>query len=221
MDPELVLRAILYRLRQGCSWRCLAIFGNWETIYGHWRRWVDSGIWAKVLSKLASKAGGRLWSIDSTSCKVHKHGHGGGSQGPEAECIGKSRGGSNTKIHALVDGKRRIVHVFLSPGNRHDSLFGIDLCNAAPNGVTILADKAYDTDDLRAFLEDIGLGCCIPPKANRVNPASYDKQKYKKRHRVENAFQCLKEFRAIATRYEKLASTFLGLVTLGSILQWL
>ena len=146
---------------------------------------------------------------------------GGGSQGPEAECIGKSRGGPNTKVHALVDGKRRIVYVFLSPGNRHDSLFGIDLCNAAPNGVTILADKAYDSDDLRAFLEDIGLGCCIPPKANRVNPAPYDKQKYKKRHRVENAFQCLKEFRAIATRYEKLASTFLGLVKLGSILQWL
>ena len=111
--------------------------------------------------------------------------------------------------------------MFLSPGNRHDSLFGIDLCDAAPNGVTILADKAYDTDDLRAFLDDIGLGCCIPPKENRVDPVPFDKQKYKKRHRVEHAFQRLKEFRAIATRYEKLASTFLGLVTLGSILQWL
>ena len=77
MDPVLVLRAILFRLRQGCSWGCLDIFGNWETIYGHWRRWVDSGIWDKVLTKLASKAGGKLWSIDSTSCKVHKHGHGG------------------------------------------------------------------------------------------------------------------------------------------------
>ena len=172
MDPELVLRAILFRLRQGCSWRCLDIFGNWETIYGHWRRWVDSGIWDNVLTKLASNAWGKLSSIDFTSCKVHKHGHGGGSQGPEAEYIGKSRGGPNTKIHALVDGKRRIVHVFLSPGNRNDSLFGIDLCDAAPDGVTILADKAYDTDDLRAFLNDIGLrqkriGSILPVMTDR------------------------------------------------------
>jgi transposase len=86
---------------------------------------------------------------------------------------------------------------------------------------TILAYKAYDTDDLRAFLEDIGLGCCIPSKANRVNPTTYDQQNYKKRHRVENAFQSLKKFLAIATRNEKLASTFLGLVMLGSILEWL
>ena len=111
--------------------------------------------------------------------------------------------------------------MLLSPGNRNDSLFGIDLCDAAPNGVTILADKAYDTDDLRAFLADIGLGCCIPPKANRVNPADYDKEKYKKRHRVENAFQQLKEFRTIATRYEKLATTFMALATVGAIHQWM
>ena len=53
--------------------------------------------------------------------------------------------------------------------------------------------QAYDMDDLRAFLEDVGVGCCIPPKANRVNPAPYDKQEYKKRHRVENAFQRLRK----------------------------
>lgn len=220
METELVLRAVLYRMRRGCTWKCLAVFGPWQTIYGRWKKWVDDGIWQKVLVELAKKAGGKLWSIDSTSCKVHKHGHG-GPQGPEVQHIGRSRGGPNTKIHALVDGKGRIVFLLLSPGNRNDSLFGIDLCEAAPDGVTILADKAYDVDDLRAFLEDVGLGCCIPPKANRVSPAKYDKKKYKKRHRVENAFQRLKEYRAIATRYEKLASTFLGLVTLGAILQWL
>ena len=219
MDTELVLRAVLYRLRYGCPWKCLSVFGPWETIYGRWRRWVDLGIWNKILVKLASKSAGKLWSIDSTSCKVHKHGH--GAQGSDDESIGKSRGGPNTKIHALVDGKCRIVFMLLSPGHRNDSLFGIDLCDAAPNGVTILADKAYDTDDLRAFLADIDLDCCIPPKANRVNPARYDKRKYKKRHRVENAFQRLKEFRTIATRYEKLALTFIALATVGAILQWL
>ena len=71
-----IIRALLYRLREGCRWRALAIFRKWSTIYGHWRRWVKMGIWEKMLNELTSKACGRLWSIDSTSCKVHKHGHG-------------------------------------------------------------------------------------------------------------------------------------------------
>jgi len=135
---------------------------------------VDSGISDKVLTELVLKAEGKLCSIDSASYKVHKHGHDGCSQGADKEFIAKSCGGPNTKGHALVDGRRRIVHVFLSPGNHNYSLFGIDLCDAAPNGVTILADNEYDTDNLRTFLEETGLGCCISPKSNRVNPATYD-----------------------------------------------
>ncbi|NCF88283.1 MAG: transposase [Verrucomicrobiaceae bacterium] len=66
-----VLRALLYRMRQGGSWRTLNIFGNWRTIYGHWRRWVEMGIWEQILNVVSSKAKGTLRSIDSTSCKVH------------------------------------------------------------------------------------------------------------------------------------------------------
>ena len=220
MDILLVLRAILYRLRQGCSWRSLSIFGPWETIYGHWRRWVTMGIFNDSLTDLANNAAGTLWSIDSTSCKVHKHGHG-GAEGPEIQDIGTSKGGSNTKIHALVDSKRRIVHLFLSPGNRHDSIFAKQLSEPAPMGVSILADKAYDVDEFRVYLAEQGLGCCIPPKANRKAPSSYNKRNYRKRHRVENAFQRIKEFRAIATRYEKLSETFLALATLAALLEWL
>jgi len=220
MDIIVVLRAILYRLRQGCSWRTLCIFGNWRTIYGHWRRWVDMGIWDKMLRSLSSKAKGTLWSIDSTSCKVHKHGHG-GPESIDNQDIGKSRGGPNTKIHAVVDTGHRIVDLFLSPGNRNDSIFAEMLCDDVPEGITILADKAYDSDDFIAFLEERNIGHCIPSKANRKNPRPLNSRRYKKRHRVENAFQRLKEFRAIATRYEKLSETFLGLATLGAILSWI
>jgi transposase len=116
MEIMVVLRALLYRMRQGGSWRTLNIFGNWRTIYGHWRRWVEMGIWEQILKGVSSKAKGTLRSIDSTSCKVHKHGHGGPIHVHNQD-IGRSRGGPNTKIHALVDSKRRIVDLFLSPGN--------------------------------------------------------------------------------------------------------
>ena len=188
MDILVVLRAIPYRLRQGGTWRSLSIFGRWQTIYGHWRRWVKLGVWDDVLQELAEKAAGKLWSIDSTSCKVHKHGHG-AVEGPDREDIGTSRGGPNTKIHGLVDSGGRMVYLFLTRGNCHDSLFAELLCEEARDGVHILADKAYDTDSFRAFLKERGLGCCIPPKANRLNPASFNKKRYRKRHHGENAFQ--------------------------------
>lgn len=178
------------------------------------------GVFPICLSDFANGASGTLWSIDSTSCKVHKHGHG-GPQGAENQDIGTSKGGPNTKIHALVDSKRRIVHLFLSPGNRHDSIFAKQLSEPAPDGISILADKAYDVVEFRAYLAAKGLGCCIPPKANRKEPAPYNKRNYRKRHRVENAFQRIKEFRAIATRYEKLSETFLALATLAALLEWL
>ena len=220
MDTVVVLRAILYRLREGSSWRSLSIFGPWETIYGHWRRWVKMDIFTECLTEFANQASGTLWSIDSTSCKVHKHGHG-GAEGPESQDIGTSKGGPNTKIHALVDNKRRIVHLFLSPGNRHDSLFAPLLVDQAPEGISILADKAYDVDGFRDYLETRGLRCCIPPKSNRKDPQPYSKRDYRKRHRVENAFQRLKEYRAIATRYEKLSVTFKALATLAALLEWI
>ena len=84
-----------------------------------------------------------------------------------------------------------------------------------------MADKAYDTDPFRELLETLGLESGIPPKANRTEPATYHKGYYKHRHHVENFFGRIKEKRAIATRYEKLASRFLSLVTLGAILDWL
>ena len=220
MKIETVLRALLFRLREGCRWRALKIFGKWSTIYGHWRRWVKSGIWEKVLNELTLRARGKLWSIDSTSCKVHKHGHG-APQGPEREEIGKSKGGPNTKIHAIADAKGRIVDLFLSPGHRSDSLYGEALCDGLPEGITVLADKAYDKDELIAFLEDQGLGHCIPSKKNRKVKRPLDKRKYRLRHRIENAFQRLKEYRAVATRYEKLGENFLGFATLAAILAWI
>ncbi|MCH1502962.1 MAG: IS5 family transposase, partial [Verrucomicrobiales bacterium] len=168
MDILVVLRAILYRLRQGCSWRTLSIFGHWETIYGHWRRWVDMGIWEQILAEFFMRAKGKLWGIDSTSCRVHKHAFG-GVKGADYQDIGTSRGGSNTKIHALCEAKGKIIDIFLNPGHRHDSNYAELLCGDVPKGITILADKAYDSDRLIQFLKERDVKFCIPSKRNRTS----------------------------------------------------
>ena len=223
MNVDDVLRAILYRLREGCTWRALSIFGSWQTIYGHWRRWVKLGIFDSILDELAKDAEGKTWSIDSTSIKVHKHANRctKETESVDNEQVGKSRGGRNTKAHAMVDSNNRILKIFISQGNRHDVCFANELVAEVPAGVIIIGDKSYDSDKFREDLEEQGLGCCIPPRAKRLNPSNYDKDVYKERHKIENAFQRLKEYRAIATRYEKLAVTFKALLTLASILDWM
>lgn len=86
----------------------------------------------------------------------------------------------------------------------------------------VLADKAYDADArMRDKLKDKGCIAVIPPKKNRVNPAKYDKNLYKARHLIENFFAKLKQYRAIATRYDKTSKNFLGAIYMASMVIWL
>lgn len=214
----MVLQALLYRLREGCTWRALSVFAPYTTIYTRWQSWCDSGLWQRIFRHVRKWAHGVLWAIDSTCIKVHKHGLG-AAKALGNHKVGKTRGGQNTKLHALVDSKGYPVSIILSAGNRHDILFAGDLVSGEI-ARTILADKAYDCDRFRELLADLGLQACIPPKDNRKDPEPYHKGYYKKRHRVENFFQRIKEYRAIATRYEKRADRFEALVLVVSILCW-
>ena len=86
----------------------------------------------------------------------------------------------------------------------------------------VLADKSYDADErVRHRLHEKGCQPVIPPKRNRLVPARYDKNLYKSRHLIENFFAKLKQYRAIATRYDKTATNFLGAIHLASIVIWL
>lgn len=206
-------------MREGCTWRSLCIFAPYTTIYTYWSKWVSQGVWDRILDYVSQAASGKLWAIDGTCIKVHKHGHG-ATQSADNQCIGKTKGGPNTKAHALVDSKGRALRIHLTAGNRHDLIPSEDLVDGF-TGRIILADKAYDCDAFRQFLQSIGLKACIPSKSNRKNPTAYNKGHYKKRHKVENFFQRIKEKRAIATRYEKNDNNFLALVILAAICDWI
>ena len=89
------------------------------------------------------------------------------------------------------------------------------------NPEAFLADKGYDSDALVATLEGRGITPVIPPKANRLNPRNTDFALYRERNLVERFFGNLKQYRALATRYDKLANTFLAAVALVCVLFWL
>ena len=108
----------------------------------------------------------------------------------------------------------------LTPGQEHDLSQALPLLEEVEPGA-FLADKAYDANALIEALDERGIIPVIPPKANRIEPRETDFALYRERNLVERFFCKLKTFRAIATRYDKLATTFLAAVQLISILFWL
>jgi transposase len=110
---------------------------------------------------------------------------------------------------------------FLTPGQACD-LDGADVLLADVQADTVIADKAYDADErvLRP-LAQAGKNGVIPPRSHRKNPRPYDLEVYKARHLIENFFARLKQYRVIATRYDKTARNFLAAVYLAAALGWL
>ena len=135
--------------------------------------------------------------------------------------MGRSRGGLTTKINAVVDARGRPIRFALTPGQTHDSQAASELLARLPEGCVVLGDKAYDSDDLRAQIEEAGAIANIPPKANRRAPPPFDAELYKQRNLIERFFNKIKQFRRIATRYEKRASNYLAMVKLAAIRIWL
>jgi transposase len=127
----------------------------------------------------------------------------------------------STKIHALVDALGNPLGFHLSGGEAHD-LVGADHLLADMQADTLIADKAFDAD--KRVIEPLsaaGKTVVIPPRSNRRSPRSFDRDLYKARHLIENFFAKLKQFRAIATRYDKTARNFLAAIHLAAAYVWL
>jgi transposase len=111
------------------------------------------------------------------------------------------------------------VKLHLTPGNVNDCAVATDVLSGIElTGSVVLGDKAYGTAAIREYIESSGATYCIPPKANAVNPWDCDFSHYKERHVVECFFNKIKQFRKIATRYDKLSKVFLSLAYLVSVM---
>ena len=141
-------------------------------------------------------------------------------RGEQKQAIGRSRGGRNTKIHALADAKGRLLAILLSGGEAHDCPVAGHLVRKVKPSKHMLGDKAYDSAELRGELQERGTKPVIPNRSCRKQPFSFNRRLYKARWLIENAFNRLKDFRRIATRYDRLACNYLASVCLAAALVW-
>lgn len=133
---------------------------------------------------------------------------------------GRSCGGFSTKIHGVCDALGNPLHFIITAGNRHDAPQAIDLiCNIEAKN--LLADKGYDSDDIRKFALSSGMIPHIPPRKNRINNRPYDKHLYKERHKIECLFGFLKQYRRLFSRFDKLKRNFTAFLHFVAALQWL
>ena len=131
--------------------------------------------------------------IDSTHVKAHRSASG-GEGGEQNQAVGRSRGGRNTKIHAIADAKGRLPTFVLTGGEAHDCPVGADLIGATEPAELMLGDKGYDSAELRQQLNDQGTKPVIPNRSNRKTRFRFDRKQYCERHKIENAFCRLKDF---------------------------
>jgi transposase len=144
----------------------------------------------------------------------------GRKRGVFRQAIGRSRGGRTTKIHALTDARGRPHVLLLSPGNTNDIALAPSLIAAVGPIKRLIADKAYDANSLRQLLAEQGAKAVIPSTASRRQPIPYNKALYRQRNVIERMFARLKDFRRVATRYDKLARNFLAGALIAATLVW-
>jgi transposase len=116
----------------------------------------------------------------------------------------------------VCDRLGRPLTFFLSPGQMSDAKGALALLDALPPATMLLADKGYDADWFREALEENGISACIPARRGRKNPAGHDRKLYKQRHRIENLFARLKDWRRIATRYDRCGDLFLSAICIAA-----
>ena len=128
----------------------------------------------------------------------------------------------NTKLHAVTDTNGRPLRFFMTAGQVSDYTGAAALLDGLPRAEWLLGDRGYDADWFRDALKDKGIKPCTPGRKARKTPVRYDKRRYKRRNRIEIMFGRLKDWRRVATRYDRCPEVFLSAVALAAtVIYWL
>jgi len=123
-----------------------------------------------------------------------------------------------SKIHTVTNGNGKPMKFIITAGNVNDSTKAIDLLrNIIRKGIRVPADRGYDSAKILAYIQYWQALACIPPRKNKTYPQKYNKSLYKNRNQIERFFDRLKNFRRIATRYDKLPSSFLSFIHIAAV----
>ena len=215
------LESIWYMARSGCQWRLLPdYYGCWRSIHRRFKRWVDQGIWEKLLQFVQVDKDLENVMIDATIVRAHACSSGYKKDSQEQEALGRSKGGFTTKIHAMVDALGNPLKFILTAGQRNDITQADSLIKNTSN-TTVIADKGYDASSFIQIIEEQESTAVIPPKKNRKVQREYDKHIYKERHLIECFFGKIKHYRRIFSRFDNSANVYMGFLNFVGALIWL
>ncbi|WP_144277379.1 IS5 family transposase [Mailhella massiliensis] len=217
VDDRRVVSGIIYVIKHGLQWKDAPDeYGPHKTLYNRFIRWSRFCVFNKIFTELANKTSfdGSLM-IDSTHLKAHRTAASLLKKGIPSRLIGRTKGGLNSKLHAVCDGHGRPVLLLLTEGQVSDYKGAAILQHLLPDNSIFLADGGYDASWLRESLKAKGITVCIPPRKTRNEELPFDKTLYKGRHLIENTFSKLKDWRRIATRYDRCAHTFFSAICLA------
>jgi transposase len=178
----IVLESILFVLTEGCSWRAIdRPQARWNSAYQYFRRWCQRGVLKKVLTQFGPELAPGWHFVDGTHVKVHADGSN-PAGGQALQAMGRTKGGLNTKIHALVNVRSQALVIALSGGNQADISLADELTECLPEGSTLIGDKAYDSSTLRQTAATKGIKTCIPARTNRTTTVPFSATVYRRRH---------------------------------------
>ena len=138
----LVFESILFVLTEGCSWRAIdRPQARWNSVYQYFRRWCLRGTLQKVLTQFGTELAPGWHFVDSTHVKVHSDGSN-PAGGQASQAMGRTKGGLNTKIHAVVNARSQPIVIALSSGNEADISLAAELTDCLLQDSTLIGDKA-------------------------------------------------------------------------------
>lgn len=215
------VEGILYRMRTGLPWRDLpSFFGVWISIYQQFNRWSSKNKLMDIFKSLVQEPDFEWEFVDGSIVKAHQHSTGAASSNNEA--IGKSVAGNTTKIHMATDAHGLPIDFIITGGEVHDCKVAPEFIAQLPSADYTVADKGYDSKEVRQIIREKFSIPIIPRKSNsKIGNDDMDWGLYKYRHLVENIFARIKHFRAVATRYDKLKRNYASMVAIACAFIWL
>jgi transposase len=239
LDHRLIINGILWILRTATPWRDLpSRYGAWSTVASRFYRWRKKGLWDQLFELIQQDADARgeldwqVHYVDGTVIRAHQHAAGAAHSSAAAEALGRSQGGFSTKVHLRAEGQGKPFSLVLTPGQQHETTVFEQLLQKpqlkrAGRGRRrwrpgrVVGDKGYSSSKIRRWLHSHGIAVTIPRRRTEKHRGAFDQAIYRERNRVERLINRLKQFRRLATRYEKRAANYRAMWLLGFILLWL
>ena len=228
-----IINGILWVLHVGAAWRDVpAEFGKWQTVYDRFRKWSKSGlfdhVWKTLLRRIDQEGtvDRALWCVDGTIVRAHRTAAGGSRKiGSDSDknALGRSRGGYSTKLHVTCDSNGVPLAITVTPGQINEPREFINLMNSLPLSMyrksrrpkAMAGDKAYSAGYIRAWLKKRQIRDVIPTRKDEYPDKRFSRKLYRRRNIVERLIGRLKEFRRIATRYDKTEVSYLAMIKLA------